>query len=95
MFKAPPTAPIDSLEFLGNEKPGPILFQTSQGPRSLPYNSWRILDFDRRTGRIHLVYVNPGNPSFPPSFVLKGEGRHTRLVVGGQTYTGELACGLW
>ncbi len=95
MFTGPPAAPVKSLEFLGYEEPGPILFQTKKGPRSLPYGSWTLVEFDRRTGKVHLVYVNPGDPSLPPGFVLKGEGPHTRLVVQGQPYIGEMACGRW
>lgn len=95
MFDPSPAAPVPTLEFLGYERIGPVLVHGAGGPRSLPAGSWKVLAFDERSHQIDFVYTNPGNPSLPPSLTLKGQGRHTRLVVRGQTYTGEFRCGFW
>ena len=95
MFDPPPTAPIPTLEFLGYEEIGPILIHGAGGPRSLPHGSWEIVGFDERSERINLTYTNPGDPSLPPSFFLKGQGSHVQLIVGKESHTGEFKCGLW
>ena len=95
MFYAPPGAPVGDLEFLGYEEHGGILIQGKGGPRSLPARSYTVLDLDQRAKRIHLTYKNPGDPSLPPTFTLKGQDRNTRLTVQGKIYIGELACGCW
>ena len=92
MFDPPSTAPIPTLEFLGYEKIGPVLIHVLEGPRSLPYRSWKVLEFDQLSRRIRFAYTNPGDPSLPPSFTLSGQGQHTQLTVGGKTYAGELRC---
>ncbi|WP_147300613.1 hypothetical protein [Lysobacter silvisoli] len=92
-FYPPATAPVPSVEFLGYERVGPVLIHGAGGPSTLPYKSWKVVTFDERSKAIHFVYTNPGDPALPPSFTVKGRGRHTQLLVGGQTYTGELSCG--
>ncbi|WP_162350365.1 hypothetical protein [Pseudoxanthomonas gei] len=95
MFYAPPGSPVADLEFLGYEKLGGILIQGKGGPRSLPAQSYTVIDLDQFAKRIHLTYKNPGDPSLPPSFVLKGQDGYTRLTVQGKIYIGKLACGRW
>ena len=95
MFYAPSDSPVPDLEFLGYEELGGILIQRKGGPRSLPAQSYTVLDLDQSAKRIHLTYKNPGDPSLPASFTLKGKGRDTRLTVHGKIYIGELACGHW
>jgi hypothetical protein len=93
-FTPPPTSPVPTLELLGYGKVGPIQVNGRGGPRNLPPTSWKVVDFHRRSARVHIVFTNPGDPSLPPSFTLRGQDRQTRLVVRGQTYTGELRCDL-
>ncbi len=95
MFESPPTAPVPTVEFLGYEEIGPVLIHDTTGPRRLPHGSWKLLHFDRQSVRVHFTYTNPEDASLPPSFTLQGQGRHTRLAVGGRTYMGTLECGLW
>ena len=92
MFDPPSTAPLSVLEFLGYQEIGPVLVHGHKGPRSLPHGSWKVLDFDAPSARIHFVYVNPGDASLPDSFTLTGQQKSTRLVTGGRTYTGVFRC---
>lgn len=94
-FYAPPGAPVPDLEFLGYEQLGGILIHGSGGPRSLPAGSYKAVELDQSARRIDLVYINPDDPSLPPSFTLKGSGGNTTLTVRGKTYTGKLDCGQW
>lgn len=92
IFDPPSTAPIPALEFLGYQEIGPVLIHDRKGPHSLPYGSWKVLDFDEHSARIHFVYLNPGDSSLPDSFTLEGQDRHTNLITGGHTYTGAFRC---
>ncbi|MBO9881230.1 hypothetical protein [Xanthomonas sp. D-109] len=94
-FYAPPGTPVPNLEFLGYDKIGGILIQDKNGPRSLPQGSYKVVALDQSASRIDLTYTNPGDPSLPPSFRLRGAGPDTTLTVRGKTYKGKLSCGAW
>lgn len=95
MFYAPARAPVPDLEFLGYGELGGILVPGVGAPRRLAFGTYEVLELDPLDRRIHLVYTNPGDPTLPPGFTLQGEGRKVRLVVAGDTYEGEFACGQW
>lgn len=95
MFYAPSNAPVPDLEFLGYGELGGILVPGVGAPRTLAFGTYEVLELDPLARRIHLVYTNPGDPTLPPGFTLEGEGRKVRLVVAGDTYEGEFACGQW
>ncbi|WP_394001975.1 hypothetical protein ACF3M1_14995 [Luteimonas sp. WGS1318] len=95
MFHAPDGAPVPDLEFLGYGELGGILIAGEDGPRSLASGTYALLALDPQARRIRLVYTNPGDPTLPPSFRLEGEGPRAQLVVAGDTYEGEFACGQW
>lgn len=89
-------SPMDSsgydLEFIGYNELAMIQVDLPKGPRSLPDGSYEVLEFDERTETIHLEYRNPGDPSLPQSFTLKGAGRNVRMSIGQEQIVGELDC---
>lgn len=95
MFYAPANAPVPDLEFLGYGELAGILVPGVGAPRTLAFGTYEVLELDPQVRRIRLVYTNPGDPTLPPSFRLEGEGRNARLIVAGDTYQGEFACGRW
>lgn len=54
---------------------------------ALPYKSYTVR-MDRKHRRLTMRYTNPGDPSFPPSFVLKVEGDVGTLQEGKKKLTG-------
>jgi hypothetical protein len=80
------------LEFIGYGEIAMILVGLPKGPRSLPGGSYKVLEFDERARKIDLVYRNPGDPSFPPSFRLEGVGRNVLMSIDGKRLVGELNC---
>ena len=80
------------IEFIGYGQVAMIQFSSPQGPRSLPGGSYKVLKFDERARKVHLVYRNPGDPSLLPSFTLEGVGKKVRMSIAGQQIPGELDC---
>ena len=62
-------------------------------PDGLRMSGYKVLEFDERARKIHLIYVSPGGEGVMPSFTLKGTGKDVRMAVTGQEITGELYCG--
>jgi hypothetical protein len=80
------------FEFIGYGEVAVIQFESPRGPRSLPGSSYEVLEFNEHTRKINLVYRNPGDPSLPPSFTLKGAGANVYMSVAGKQISGELSC---
>lgn len=78
------------FEFIGY---GEIAMIQVNSPRGLRMSGYKVLEFDERTSRIHLVYTSPGGRGLMPSFTLEGTGKKVRMVVAGEQIIGELACG--
>ena len=81
-----------SLEFIGYGEIAVIKIDLPEGPRSLPSGSYKVIEFDERTRKIDLVYRNPGDPSLPSSFTLKGVGDKVRMAIGKVQIVSKLNC---
>lgn len=86
---------MPDLEFLGYDKIGGILIQDKNGPRNLPQGSYKVVALDQSASRIDLTYTDPGDPSLPPSFKLRGAGPDTTWTMRGRMYKGKLSCEAW
>lgn len=81
------------IEFAGDRDVRMVYVHMRAGPRALPARSYRLLAFDARTARIEFAFDNPGDPTLPSSFTLKGTGREVWIVIDGKRERGELRCG--
>ena len=79
-----------ALQFIGY---GEVAMIQVDAPEGLRMQGYKVLEFDQRASKIHLVYVSPGGDGAMPSFTLKGAGKDVRMTVAGQEITGELDCG--
>lgn len=61
-------------------------------PAGLRMPGYKILEFDQRASKIHLVYISPGGEGVMPSFTLKGAGKNVRMTMADQEITGTLYC---
>lgn len=92
VFSALQGTPKYDIEFIGYDQVAMIQVHLPGGPRSFPAGSYELVEFDERTSKVHLVYRNPGDPTLPPSFTLKGAGKHVRMSIGENRVVGELNC---
>ena len=81
-----------NIEFIGYGKVSVIQMNLPAGPRNLPEGSYKVMQFDQRGGKIELEYRNPGDPSLPPSFALKGRRNDVRMTIGNERIMGTLSC---
>lgn len=79
-----------AFQFIGY---GEIAMIQVDVPDGLRMRNFKILEFDERSRKIHLVYDSPGGKGVMPSFTLKGAGKNVRMKVAGQELIGELYCG--
>ena len=80
------------LEFTGHDELQTIESH-DQAPRTLDWKAYKVLEFDWKARKVHLVYRNPGNPRLLPSFTLKGTGRNTWMRIGERRVKGDFHCG--
>jgi hypothetical protein len=92
-FSDPDNRVFYDIEFIGHGEVAMIQFNWPGKRRSLPYGSYEVRDFDARAARIDMVYRNPGDPDFPPSFMLRGAGKEVVMTLDGKKITSELYCG--
>ena len=78
------------LEFIGY---GEIAMIQINSPSGLRMSGYKVLEFDERTSKIHLVYTSPGGRGLMPSFTLEGAGKKVRMVITEKQIIGELTCG--
>jgi hypothetical protein len=83
------------IEFTG-EAPGDMIYlhSPSRGPGPLPLRAgmYRLRDFDAPTREVDLVFTNPGDARYPPSFTLRGRGANVWLTSRHERVRGELRC---
>lgn len=92
-----PDAPRDyDIDFVGGSLGlSQLLYWPGVGPSptSLPI---RLVAFDIDRESVHLFYDNPGNPELPPSFEMRGAGRHVGLFHrDSRVLVGHLRCKTW
>lgn len=80
------------LSFIGYGEISMVQADTREGPRYLLDGSAEVLDFDQGAGTIHVVYRNPGDPSLPPSFVLRSSNEGVAIEIDSAVIIGELHC---
>ena len=71
---------------------GQIAMIQVDDPRGRKLGLYRVLDFDDRARRIHLVHDGAEQREVLPPFTLKGAGDNVVLSINGQHFTGELDC---
>ena len=84
-----------SIEFTG-DRPGDMIYlhdsPTGVVPLSLPAGSYRLHRIVAATREVHLVFTNPGDARYPPSFMLRGRGDDVQLTTRKQRIRGALRC---
>ena len=78
-----------SLVLAGREDPGAVELAWHGLGRGALQGQAHRLEFDRERRRMSLEYVNPGDPSRPPSFRIVVTGETGVLEFGGRRIPGE------
>ena len=82
-------APGYAFQFIGH---GEIAMIQVDEPRGSKLGTYRVVDFDDRARRIHIVHDGAEQREALPPFTLKGAGDKVVLSINGKNLTGELYC---
>ena len=88
-FESDGDSPWYAFQFIGY---GKIAMIQVDEPRGSKLGTYRVVDFDDRARRIHLVHDGADQQDVLPPFTLKGVGDKVVLSIDGKDLTGELDC---